>query len=161
MPIIWRSKDNQTKKFCQSIEYSRKYLKMIQKMWWRNYSQTLFDNLRAGHIFGLITYSFVQFVFIVWQVEGYRNILKLSCRLFSCIRLFRKTKKAWNKPPCLIFCMVFKVMSRFSTWAKDQDKNLNILRTKKDFKMKQGAFFKGFHWSKIFLEDEGLTLSNW
>ena len=24
--------------------------------------------------------TFIQFVFIVWKVEGYRNILKLSCR---------------------------------------------------------------------------------
>ena len=24
--------------------------------------------------------SFIQFVFNAWQVEGYRNILKLSCR---------------------------------------------------------------------------------
>ena len=37
----------------------------------------------------------------------------------------------------------------FSTWPKSQDKNLNILRTKKVFKMKQKAFFINF---------EGLSL---
>ena len=29
---------------------------------------------------GSIVESFIQFVFIICQVEGYRNILKLSCR---------------------------------------------------------------------------------
>ena len=27
--------------------------------------------------------GFVQFVFIVWQGEGYQNILKLSCRTLA------------------------------------------------------------------------------
>ena len=31
--------------------------------------------------------------------------------------------------------------SRFSAWPKSKDKNLNILRTKRDFKEKQKAFF--------------------
>ena len=31
--------------------------------------------------------------------------------------------------------------SRFATWPKIQDKNLNILRTKKAFKVKEKAFF--------------------
>ena len=31
--------------------------------------------------------------------------------------------------------------SRFSTWPKSQDKNLNILRTKRAFEVKEKAFF--------------------
>ena len=40
--------------------------------------------------------SFIQFVFVVCQVEGYQNILKLSCRLLaftSHTKLFRKVKR--------------------------------------------------------------------
>ena len=39
--------------------------------------------------------SFIQLVFIVWQVEGYRNILKLSCRplAFTSNKAFLKNKK--------------------------------------------------------------------
>ena len=32
----------------------------------------------------------------------------------------------------------------FSTWPKSQDRNLNILRTKRAFKMKYKAFFSNF-----------------
>ena len=37
----------------------------------------------------------MQFVFIAWQVEGYRNILKLSCRplAFTLFETFLKYKK--------------------------------------------------------------------
>ena len=44
---------------------------------------------------GSIALSFIQFVFIVCQVKGYRNILKLSCRplFLPHIKLFQKTKK--------------------------------------------------------------------
>ena len=39
--------------------------------------------------------KFYKFVFIVCQVEGYQNILKLSCKLlaFTLIKAFLKTKK--------------------------------------------------------------------
>ena len=44
MPIllnISRSKENQTIKFGQLIEYNMKYT-IIHEMWWRNYSQIFF-----------------------------------------------------------------------------------------------------------------------
>ena len=42
--------------------------------------------------------SFMQFVFIVCQVEDYRNILKLSCRplAFISYSFFKKQKEIWN-----------------------------------------------------------------
>ena len=55
--------------------------------------------------------SFTQFAFIVCQVEGYRNILKLSCRAlaFTSNKAFlKKQKEVWNYSPCLIFIMVFE-----------------------------------------------------
>ena len=36
--------------------------------------------IKIEHISKSIVQSFIQFVFIVRQVEGYRNILKLGCR---------------------------------------------------------------------------------
>ena len=48
------------------------------------------------HTSGPIVYtSFIQFVYIVYQVEGYRNIIKLSCRqlVFNSFKAFIKTKR--------------------------------------------------------------------
>ena len=67
------------------------------------------------------------FAFIVCQVEDYRNWLKLSCRTLafnlSHIQLFSNTKRG--------LCQAV-----FSTWTKNQDKNINILGTKRAFNMK-------------------------
>ena len=35
---------------------------------------------KVKHISGSVDLNFIQFVFIVWQVEAYRNTLKLSFR---------------------------------------------------------------------------------
>ena len=106
----------------------------------------------------------MQFGFIVCRVEGYQNILKLSCRRlgFTSYKTFLKNKKeVWNQSPCLDFCMIFDeeyfscyillteqfhclvaFTSRdigeyccFSAWPNSQDKILNILRMKRAFKM--------------------------
>ena len=41
------------------------------------------------------------------------------------------------------------VIKPFFRWPKSQDKNLNILRTKKTFKMKKRTFFKGLSLKQI------------
>ena len=41
----------------------------------RRFSKTI----KIEHISGSIVNSFIQFAFVVWQVEGQQNILKLSC----------------------------------------------------------------------------------
>ena len=40
--------------------------------------------------------------------------------------------------------LLFLIKPFFSIWPKSQDKNLNILRTRRAFKMKQKAFFNNF-----------------
>ena len=48
--------------------------------------------------------------------------------------------------------LIFLIKPFFSTWPKSRDKNLNILRTKRAFKMKQKEFviiFKGFSIKQI------------
>ena len=51
-----RSKDKQTMKFGQLIEYNMRnnFLGIIHKMWWRNYSHTLFQKIKIEHISGSI-----------------------------------------------------------------------------------------------------------
>ena len=82
LPNISRSKTNQTMKFSQLIEYNMgKFIfKNHTQNVVENYSQTLFQKIKFDHISGSLAYSFTPFVLIVYQVEGYRNILKLSCR---------------------------------------------------------------------------------
>ena len=36
--------------------------------------------IKIEHISGSMVQNFIQFAFIVWQVEGYRKKPKLSCR---------------------------------------------------------------------------------
>ena len=85
LPNISRSKSNQTTKFCQLIE-----CKMINIFLKKSYiksggktNSSPFSEKLKLHISGSIVYSFIQFAFIVWQVKGYRNISKLSCRHFD------------------------------------------------------------------------------
>ena len=155
----------------------------------RYFSQTLFWKIKIEHIFGSIVKRFIQFVFIVCQVEDYRNILKLSRRplAFTSDKAFLKNKKESRTSlpvsfsalflkdniSLVIFCYLTKfhclvvftswdigqymycnyLLTRlwrhkfwnylyysnqavFSTWRKSEHKNLNILRTKRAFKMK-------------------------
>ena len=88
------SKGNQTMKFEQLIEYNLKNI--IHKIRRRNCSQTFLQKLKFDHISGSIVETFIQFVFIICQVEGYRSILKLSCSrslYFSSHKHFLKNKK--------------------------------------------------------------------
>ena len=125
----------------------------------------------------------MQFGFIVCRVEGYQNILKLSCRRlgFTSYKTFLKNKKeVWNQSPCLDFCMIFDeeyfscyillteqfhclvaFTSRdigeyccFSAWPNSQDKILNILRMKRAFKMI--VYKKTDEW---YIERERVTTS--
>ena len=61
-----------------------------------------------------------------------------------CLLTSLRRHKFWNWPYLLNHAV-------FSAWSKHQDKNLNILRTKRTFKMKEkyfSSFLMGFHWSK-------------
>ena len=47
--------------------------------------QTLFWKIKIDQISGSMLQCFIQFVYIKLQVEGYQNILKLSCRPLAII----------------------------------------------------------------------------
>ena len=53
--------------------------KIIHRTRLRNYYQTLFWKNKTKFISGWIVLSFTQFAFIVYKVDDYGNILKLSC----------------------------------------------------------------------------------
>ena len=54
-----------------------------------------FSKILELRISGSIVQSFIQFVFIGWQVEGYQKMLKLNCRslAFTSYKAFLKNKK--------------------------------------------------------------------
>ena len=56
--------------------------------------------IKFEHISGSVIESFTQFVFIVCQVEGYRNIdhlqLQTTCFYLILSFLFLKKKEVWN-----------------------------------------------------------------
>ena len=68
LPNMSRSKDNQTKKVSQLIECNIRNIfmkKIIRKIWWRNYFQTIFSKTKIDQISGSKLWSFTQFLLIV------------------------------------------------------------------------------------------------
>ena len=106
---ISRSKTNQAMKFGQLTEYN--FLKNHTKMLRRNYSQTFFKIIKVEHIYRSTVWSFIQFIFIVCQYEGYQNILKLNCSplTFTSYKAFSKNKRGCGTSlSASIFCMIFE-----------------------------------------------------
>ena len=106
---ISRSKDNKTIKFGQLIEYKKRNIFFLI-----NCKQNMVENLLPDYYLKnqnwanlyINNLSFMQFVFIVCQVEGYKNIFNLSCRpfAFTSNKAFLRNKMS----PKLIFCMIFE-----------------------------------------------------
>ena len=94
MPNISRSKGSQTMKFGQFMEYNLRNI-FLEKLW-TEFRETITrpfsKNIKIEYISGSMVWSFTQFVFIIWQVQGYRNILKLNCRplVFTSFKAFLK-----------------------------------------------------------------------
>ena len=67
-------------------------------MWWRNYSQSRFLKVKIELISEPVVYSFIQFVFIGYQIEDRRSILKVIAEylLLSHLKLFQKTKRGFE-----------------------------------------------------------------
>ena len=97
MAIISRRKSNQTMNFGQLIEYKR------GKTFYKNHTQNELEKLfrdpflknQNWAYYWINSLSFIHFVFIIWQVEGYLKILKLSCRplAFTSKKPFLKTRR--------------------------------------------------------------------
>ena len=84
-------KGNQTTKFGQLIEYNMRNI-FLEKSYTKYGEETIprpfSKKSKIVHISGYINYSFTPFVLIVFQVEGYRNILKLAVEQLLLPRKF-------------------------------------------------------------------------
>ena len=106
IPNISRSKGNHRMKFSQLIEYNMKntfFLKnntqnIVEKL----FPEPLFEKIKIEHISWINSLKFQQFVFIVCQVQGYQNILKLSSDysiLFHIKSFLKKEKRSGTSFP--------------------------------------------------------------
>ena len=75
---ISRSKCSQTMKFCHLIKYIT-----WETLFLKNQTQDVVEKVVPDQISGLVVQNFMQFVFILYQVEGYWKILKLIRRLLT------------------------------------------------------------------------------
>ena len=97
-PNISKGKDNQTMKSGHSTEYNIRNI-FFEKSYTKNGGETIprpfSKKLKIEHIPGSTAKSSTKFVFTACQVEGYRNILKISyTRLaFISYKAFLKDKK--------------------------------------------------------------------
>ena len=158
-------------------------------MWWRNYSQNLFQKIKIEHFSRSMVQSFIQLLFIPCQVESYLKVLKLNCwqLALTSYNAFLKKQRGlelvslphflhdfWrtiiillysiNWPSFIVWLpllreilsnmciaivcwpvcdvinfeinLIFLINPFSLIWPKIQDKNLNILRKKRAFKMK-------------------------
>ena len=122
--------------------------KVIRKMRYKYYSKTLFWKIKIVDISRSIIKSSIQPIFTACQVEGYQNILKLSCRLlrFISYKTFWKNKKrsrtslpalfsAWflKKSIYLVifyYLTKFHCVVRFTSWDIGQYVYCNCLITR-------------------------------
>ena len=97
MTNISRSKDNLVMKFGQLIENNMRNIvleKSCTKCGGETIPRPFSQKSKLSIMSGSIASSFIHFVFILCQVQGYRNLLKLSCRTlaFTSDKAFLKNK---------------------------------------------------------------------
>ena len=115
---------------------------MLQKyasFWiFRKESENSFSNTYCVLDFSRKMFSCYILLIDQTSLSGYLYLLRYGQYVY-CNGLFPRLwrHKFWH------FTLSFQP-NHFFTWPKSQDKNLNILRTKRDFKVKQKAFFITF-----------------
>ena len=89
------------------------------KMWWRNYSQTLSKKQNWVYLW-INSLKFYSLFFIIYQLEDYWSIMKLSCRLLTLnsYKAFLKNKNRSGKTLFASFFTKFlkKNLSYSITW---------------------------------------------
>ena len=106
--ISW-SKDNQAMNFGCEKHFP---WKIIHKIKWRNYSQTLFQKIKIKHISRRTVQNFKHFAFIAWKAINYQNILILSCRplAFNSYKTFSKNKKRSGTSGHVSFLLLYSII---------------------------------------------------
>ena len=110
-----------------NIFFEKSYTKCDGEAILRSYSK----KIKIEYISGSIVSNFIQFVLIVYQVEDYCNILKLSCRplAFILYKTFVKNKKRSGT----------SFPASFSSWVLRKNVSLVIF-----------YFLNKFHWMVAF-----------
>ena len=109
LPNISRSKNNQTMKFGQLIEYNMRNI-FIEKLFWKCRVETILrqlcKNQNSKSILSISLHLKIYIsCFIVCKFEDFRSILKLSCRKLA----FLKNKKRFGTNlPVIIFAWILK-----------------------------------------------------
>ena len=116
LPNISRNKVNQALKYGQSIEYNTRNI-FLEKSYIKCGGETISGPLskkkkknKIQLISGSVVLSFIQFVFLVYHVNGHRNILKLSCRTlaFTSHKAFLKKQRSGASLPFLFSAWFLK-----------------------------------------------------
>ena len=107
LPNMSRSKSNQIMKFSQLIVCSMRNI-FLEKSYTKCGGETIPRPFRQ--ISGSRVSRFIPFVFVVSQVQLYRNILKLSCRALdvNLYKAFYKTKTGLGLVSLLHFLYDFR-----------------------------------------------------
>ena len=97
--------------FGQLIKYNMKNI-FLEKSFTKVVEKLLPDPFlknQIEHISESISKSLMQFVYVVFQVEGYQNILKLSCRplVFTSYKAFLKNKTWFRTSLFGSLCYIF------------------------------------------------------
>ena len=119
-------------------------------MWWRNYSHAHSQKQNWVYLW-INSLKFYTVFFIIYQLEDYWSIMKLSCRLltFNSYKAFLKNKNRSGKTLCFIFYKMFekKILLYSITWPLTSNfhhpvkKVLLLLPTKIHFNPHWGNFY--------------------
>ena len=95
LPNIYRSKGNQTMKLGQLIDYKMRNIfleKSLTKVGGETITRPFTKKLKLSIYLDQQSQVLQKFPFITCQIEGYQNILKLSCRplVFTAYKAFFK-----------------------------------------------------------------------
>ena len=116
-PIFWEVKAIRQCSLVSLIQYNMKtiFLEKSYTEYGEQTFQTLFWKIKIARTSGLLVWSFILFVFTVYQVEDYWNILKLlryaaDRLLLPHIKIFKKIKtrtslELVSQPH---FCIIFE-----------------------------------------------------
>ena len=88
--------------------------KTIRKMWWRNYSQTLFWRIKIEHTSESIVLKFYKFCFY-WGLSKYSETKLLTTCFFTLSKAFLKSKKGSET----------SLLNSFSLWFLK--KNISVI----------------------------------
>ena len=136
---------NKLSKTLEYYSYIRSLLIFQKRVWDQFFQEKCFSCYIL--LTGQISLSYCLYVSRYWTIYVLQLYVLQLLTIYVLTRLWRH--KTWN------------LSRRFATWPKSQDKNLNILRTKRAYELKLKVIFiifNGFSVAKICLRPESMSL---